>query len=288
MSEQTSVSFTVPWVAFRRALCAVLPCADHKGTTPDACRVQIQARTAGRILISATDRFVLGCVAVETLVPPQEDHRVDLSIAAARKVLSVFPEMPEDADYTLHVLVTDEQVEIRDVSGMIDGEHLAVTRIPESEDVFSVPRALARKLAARDLPGDITHAAFALDRFKKFSAATKCYAAHAPVLTWSAALPYYIAEDGPQILDSEAGIAIVSIPVLCTSYTEITAQPPSEPAAPGARRTLWRALCTLGRTLRAATHKARGALDRFARGPVAPLLLVDAIFAKEGRDERRR
>ncbi|WP_206474708.1 hypothetical protein [Dietzia sp. KRD202] len=170
----TVCDLTVPWVPFRRALCAVLPHAakDKEDSIPALIRVRIYARP-DRVYVAASDRFTVALALVETLVPPTEEHHLDLHPEEVRKILAVFPERKDELDYTLRLVASPEQLEIRDISGMVDGERLAVNLLPAADDFPDLPRALAR-YTHRD-PVDSSRPAWPLEFLTRFKAALKCW-----------------------------------------------------------------------------------------------------------------
>lgn len=170
----TTCDLTVPWVPFRRALCAVLPHAakDREESLPPLIRVRIYARP-DRVYVTATDRFTVALALVEPLVPPDEEHHLDLHPDEVRKILAVFPERKDELDYTLQLVASTEQLEIRDISGMVDGERLAVNLLPVSEDFPDLPRALARYTHYE--PVETSQPSFPLEFLTRFKAALKCW-----------------------------------------------------------------------------------------------------------------
>lgn len=169
----TVASATVPWVPFRRALCAVLPHASKDADWPALRRVRIDLRPDGTVPVGATDRFTVAMAYCAAHVAPDERHLLDLAPDEVRKVLAVFPEMKEDLDYTLHLVASTEQLEVRDVSGMVDGERLAVNLLPATDDVPNLP-ALMSKYLHRDHV-EASRPAWALEFLTRFKAATKCW-----------------------------------------------------------------------------------------------------------------
>lgn len=169
-----TVDLTVPWVPFRRALCAVLPHAarDKEDSIPQLIRVRIYARP-DRVYVAATDRFTIALARVEVLVPPAEEHHLDLHPEEVRKILAVFPERKDDLDYTLHLVASTEQLEVRDVSGMVDGERLAVNLLPPAEDFPDAPRSMAG-YTHRD-PVETSRPAWPLEFLTRFKPALKCW-----------------------------------------------------------------------------------------------------------------
>lgn len=170
----TTCDLTVPWVPFRRALCAVLPHAakDREESLPPLIRVRIYARP-DRVYVTATDRFTVALALVEPLVPPAEEHHLDLHPEEVRKILAVFPERKDELDYTLQLVTSTEQLEVRDISGMVDGERLAVNLLPVSEDFPDLPRALARYTHYE--PVETSQPSFPLEFLTRFKAALKCW-----------------------------------------------------------------------------------------------------------------
>lgn len=170
----TVCDVTVPWVPFRRALCAVLPHAakDKEDSIPQLIRVRIYARP-DRVYVAASDRFTLALALVETLVPPHEEHVLDLHPEEVRKILAVFSERKDELDYTLRLVASNEQLEVRDISGMVDGERLAVNLLPNAEDFPNLPLTLAR-YAHRE-PAEATRPAFPLEFLARFKSALKCW-----------------------------------------------------------------------------------------------------------------
>lgn len=173
-STTTVCDLTVPWVPFRRALCAVLPHAakDKEDSIPALIRVRIYARP-DRVYVAASDRFTVALALVETLIPPDAEHHLDLHPDEIRKVLAVFPERKDELDYTLQLVASPEQLEIRDVSGMVDGERLAVNLLPHSEDFPNLPLTLARYTHRE--PVEASRPAFPLEFLSRFKAALKCW-----------------------------------------------------------------------------------------------------------------
>lgn len=163
---------TVPWVPFRRALCAVLPHASKDAESPAVCRVRIYARP-DTMYIAATDRFTAALARVDALVPPHEEHHLDLHPEEVRKVLAVFPEVKDDLDYTLQLVASPEQLEIRDISGMVDGERLTVNLLPALEDFPNLPSTFARYTHIE--PAYASRPAFPLEWLVRFKAALKCW-----------------------------------------------------------------------------------------------------------------
>ena len=174
VSITTVCDLTVPWVPFRRALCAVLPHAakDKEDSIPQLIRVRIYARP-DRVYVAASDRFTVALALVETLVPPDEEHHLDLAPDEVRKILAVFPERKDELDYTLQLVASTEQLEVRDVSGMVDGERLAVNLLPYSDDFPNLPLTLAR-YAHRE-PVESSRPAFPLEFLARFKPALKCW-----------------------------------------------------------------------------------------------------------------
>lgn len=174
VSITTVCDLTVPWVPFRRALCAVLPHAakDREDSIASLVRVRIYARP-DRVYVAASDRFTVALALVEALVPPDEEHHLDLHPDEVRKILAVFPERKDELDYTLQLVASPEQLEVRDVSGMVDGERLAVNLLTVSDDFPNLPRTLAR-YAHRD-PAEASRPAFPLEFLARFKPALKCW-----------------------------------------------------------------------------------------------------------------
>lgn len=174
VSITTTCDLTVPWAPFRRALCAVLPHAakDREESIQSLIRVRIHARP-DRVYVTATDRFTVALALVEPLVPPAEEHHLDLHPEEVRKILAVFPERKEDLDYTLRLVASSEQLEVRDISGMVDGERLSVNLLPASDDYPDLPRALAR-YSHRE-PVETAQPSFSLEFLTRFKAALKCW-----------------------------------------------------------------------------------------------------------------
>lgn len=174
VSIATVCDVTVPWVPFRRALCAVLPHAakDREESIPYLIRVRIYVRP-DRVYIAASDRFTVALALVEPLVPPTGDHFLDLHPEEVRKILAVFPERKDELDYTLQLVASPEQLEVRDVSGMVDGERLAVNLMPHGDDFPNLPLTLAR-WTHRD-PVDAARPAFPLEFLTRFKPALKCW-----------------------------------------------------------------------------------------------------------------
>lgn len=174
VSITTTTEVTVPWVLFRRALCAVLP---HVAKTKDSSilnRLRIEIRPTGEVFVSATNRFTAALARVEAFTSPAEGRRLDLHGDEVRKILAVFPEVNDEAtDYTLHLAASPEQLEVRDVSGMVDGERLTVNLTVELEDFPDLPRQFARWTHRE--PVEISRTAFALDNFSLFKPALKCF-----------------------------------------------------------------------------------------------------------------
>lgn len=168
----TVCDLSVPWVPFRRALCAVLPHASKDAGLPALTRVRIVARP-DRVYVVATDRFTMALSLVEPLVPPDEEHAIDLHPEEVRKILAVFPERKDELDYTLRLIASPEQLEVRDVSGMVDGERLAVHRMTESDDFPNVLGFLARYTHFE--PVESSRPAFPLEFLVRFKAALKCW-----------------------------------------------------------------------------------------------------------------
>lgn len=169
----TVVTASVPWVQFRRALCAVLPHASKDADWPALCRVRVEVRPDGAVLISATDRFTAGLARLEAHVPPDETHQLDLHPDEVRKVLAVFREVKEDLDYTLQLVASTEQLEVRDVSGMVDGERLAVNLMPPTDEAPNLPARFSEW--AHRQPVDTKRPALPLEAATRFKPALKCY-----------------------------------------------------------------------------------------------------------------
>lgn len=174
VSITTTTEVTVPWVLFRQALCAVLP---HVAKSKDSSilnRLRIEVRPTGEVYVSATNRFTAALARVEAFIAPTEGRRLDLHGEEVRKILAVFPEVHDEAtDYTLHLVASAEQLEIRDVSGMVDGERLTVNLTAELEDFPDLPRQFARWTHRE--PVEISRTEFALENFALFRAALKCF-----------------------------------------------------------------------------------------------------------------
>lgn len=174
VSITTTTESTVPWVEFRQALCAVLP---HVAKDKDSIilnRIRIEIRPTSEVLVAATNRFTAGLAIVHAHIAPDEGRRLDLHADEIRKILAVFTEIKDEVgDYTLHLVASDEQLEIRDVSGMVDGERLTVNLLPELEDFPDLPRAFAQWTHRN--PVEITRSAFALEHLALFKAALKCF-----------------------------------------------------------------------------------------------------------------
>lgn len=173
LSITTIATATVPWVPFRRALCAVVPHASKDADWPALRRVRIDLRPDGTVLVGATDRFTVAMAHCAAHVAPDERHLLDLAPEEVRKVLAVFPEMKEDLDYTLQLVASTEQLEVRDVSGMVDGERLAVNLLPATDDVPNMA-ALLSKYLHRDCV-EVSRPSWALEYLSRFKAATKCW-----------------------------------------------------------------------------------------------------------------
>lgn len=174
VSITTTCDLTVPWVPFRRALCAVLPHAakDREESVQSLIRVRIIARP-DRVYVTASDRFTVALALVDPLVPPAKEHHLDLHPDEVRKILAVFTERKEELDYTLRLVASREQLEVRDISGMVDGERLAVNLLPDSEDYPDLPRALAR-YSNRE-PVEAPQPSFPLEFLTRFKPALKCW-----------------------------------------------------------------------------------------------------------------
>ncbi|MGN0100732.1 MAG: hypothetical protein ACI39C_07315 [Dietzia sp.] len=170
----TTTELTVPWVLFRQALCAVLP---HIAKSKDSIvlnRLRIEVRPTGEVFVSATNRFTAALARIEAFTFPTEGRRLDLHGEEVRKILAVFPEVHDEAtDYTLHLVASADQLEVRDVSGMVDGERVTVNLTAELEDFPDLPRQFARW--THRPPVDISRTAFALENFALFKAALKCF-----------------------------------------------------------------------------------------------------------------
>lgn len=163
---------TVPWVPFRRALCAVLPHASKNVDLPALNRVRILVRP-DRVYVVASDRWTMALALVEPLVPAADEHAIDLHPEEIRKILAVFPERKDDLDYTLRLIASPEQLEISDISGMVDGERLAVQLMPESDDFPNVLSTLARYTHFE--PVESSRPSFPLEFLVRFKAALKCW-----------------------------------------------------------------------------------------------------------------
>ncbi|MFN3600528.1 MAG: hypothetical protein ACK4UY_03960 [Dietzia sp.] len=172
VSITTVCDLSVPWVPFRRALCAVLPHASKDPLFPALAKVRIYARV-DRLYVAATDRFTVALALVEPLVLPDEEHHLDLHAEEVRKILAVFPERKDDLDYTLRLVASPEQLEIRDISGMVDGERLAVNLLPASDDFPNLPGALAGYTHRE--PVESSRPSFPLEHLTRFKAALKCW-----------------------------------------------------------------------------------------------------------------
>lgn len=173
VSITTVCDVTVPWVPFRRALCAVLPHASKEAEWPALCRVRIEARPAGGVFVTATDRFTAALAQLEALVPPGEAHHLDLHPDEVRKILAVFREVKDDLDYTLRLVASPEQLEVRDVSGMVDGERLAVNLMPETDDAPNLPALFARWTHVE--AAFTSRPALPFEGLSRFKAALKCW-----------------------------------------------------------------------------------------------------------------
>ena len=167
-------SVTVDLVDLRQALVSVLPHVATGKLFPALQRVRLTP-FGQNVEVTATDRSTAALALVSVWQSDGEADVVDLSPEDVRKVLAVFPTPEQGVEVALDIQVTGSEVSFTDVSGLVNGEHLALPRI-RTDDAFPNLRSLwARSRAAgggQVVPGG---AWFGSKTLHRFEAAQRAY-----------------------------------------------------------------------------------------------------------------
>lgn len=167
-------SVTVDLVDLRQALVSVLPhVATGKGF-PMLQRVRLTP-FGQNVEVSATDRSTAALALVSVWQSDGEADVVDLSPEDVHKVLAVFPTPEKGVEVALDIRVTGSEVSFTDVSGLVNGEHLALPRIRTDSSFPNLRSLWARSRAAgggRVVPGG---AWFGLKTLHRFEVAQRAY-----------------------------------------------------------------------------------------------------------------
>ncbi|WP_280389266.1 hypothetical protein [Nocardia wallacei] len=167
----------------RQALTAVRVHACTDKEQPELHRIRLLIHPQN-VAVVATDRFTMALA----IASVWEDHgiapcTVDLLPDDVTKILAIFKAGKESGDdspdYRVRLDIHEQQLEITDCSGLIDGRALRVPRVPsDSGDVLATaPGMISRAHTdAVSILGDMTVNGDSLARFKQ---AANAY--HAPV-----------------------------------------------------------------------------------------------------------
>lgn len=166
---------TVDLHDLRCALAAVMPHVASMRQAPSLARVRITPQ-AQNLELSATDRFTIGLGLVS--IWEHDDTGgdatvVDLYASDVAKILAVHHEPGKNDDAHVRIATSEDMVTITDVSGLLEGEALALERVSPSEMFPDLRKPFATSLrAGHSLKGEFWLNA---PLMRRFESAQKAY-----------------------------------------------------------------------------------------------------------------
>jgi ribosomal protein S25 len=166
---------TVDLRDLRSALAAVMPHVASMRHAPSLARVRITPQSQN-LELSATDRYTIGLALVSIWEHDDSDGDatvIDLYAGDVAKILAVHHEPGKHDDAHVRIATSEDMVTITDVSGLLEGEALALERVSPSENFPDLRKPFATSLrAGHSLAGEFWLNAPLLHRFE---AAQKTY-----------------------------------------------------------------------------------------------------------------